>query len=322
MNGNPPKIEIFAPFGAAYEWMKGMLFRPFDVARWLTIAFAAFLAGSIGGGGGNFTRLGRLGNGDWRYHSTRYGDFTSDWNVEPWLIAGIVVAVLVGLVIALIWMWVSSRGRFIFTDCVVKNKAAIKEPWQEFRREGNSYFLFSLVLAAGMIFLLGITLLVAWVPLSVLMGNRDSGEAIVIPLIILSVIVVLIWLVLALFFGLVAQFMVPVMYRRRCLAQEAFLDVTKLILGNPGPFVLFVLFGIVLGIGVAVIAMLLACMTCCIGALPYISTVLLLPVIVWLMAFKLLFLRQFGDQYDVWANAGAPVPVTEPSPLPPPVGPA
>jgi len=317
MNGNPSKIEIFAPFGAAYEWMKGMLFRPFDVARWLTIAFAAFLAGNIGGGGGKFTRLGRLGNGNWGYSSTRYGDFQSDWNIEPWVIAGIVVAVLIGLAIALIWMWVSSRGRFIFTDCVVKNKAAIKEPWREFRREGNSYFLFSLVVAAGMIFLLGITLLIAWLPLSVLMGNRDSREAIVIPLIVLSVIVVLISLGLALFFVLVAQFMVPVMYRRRCLAQEAFLDVTKLILGNPGPFILFVLFGIGLAIVVGVIAMLVTCITCCIGAFPYISTVLLLPVIVWLMAFKLLFLRQFGDQYDVWAATGTAAPAIEPSSNPP-----
>ena len=65
MNSEPAKIEIFAPFQAAYEWMKTVLFRPFDVARWLTIAFAAFLAGSLGGGGGgNLGRLGRLGRFD------------------------------------------------------------------------------------------------------------------------------------------------------------------------------------------------------------------------------------------------------------------
>ena len=43
MNGTPAKIEILAPFGAAFEWMKAMLFRPFDLGRWLTIAFAAVL---------------------------------------------------------------------------------------------------------------------------------------------------------------------------------------------------------------------------------------------------------------------------------------
>src|SRR6478609_1321833 len=88
MNGTAPKIEIVAPFQAAFEWMKAMLFRPFDVAKWLTIAFAAFICGNLGRGGGNFSRLGRLGNGDWKYRATRHGDFGADWNVTPWIIAG------------------------------------------------------------------------------------------------------------------------------------------------------------------------------------------------------------------------------------------
>jgi hypothetical protein len=314
MNGTPAKIEIFAPFGAAYEWMKGMLFRPFDVARWLTIAFAAFLAGGTGGSGsGNLGRLGRFGDGDWKYSSHRYGDFSSDWNVEPWLIAGVVALVVCGLVLAIVWMWVNARGRFIFTDCIVKNRAAIKEPWREFRREGNSYFLFVLVVAAGMIFLIGTMVLVAMVPLQMLFGG-GSGDSFTIPLIILCVLLALIWLVLVIFFALVSSFMVPVMYRRRCLAREAFFDVLRLITHNPGPFILFVLFGIVLAMGVGVIGTVVACMTCCVGAFPYVSTVLLLPAIVWLAAFKLLFLRQFGDQYDVWAPVAVTTPATEPLP--------
>lgn len=323
MNGTTPKIEIFAPFGAAYEWMKGMLFRPFDVARWLTIAFAAFLAGGTGGGGpGNFGRLGRWGDGDWKYRSHRYGDFSSDWNVEPWLIAGVVALVLFALAIGIVWLWVNSRGRFIFTDCIVKNRAAIKEPWHEFRREGNSYFLFALVVAAGMIFLIGTMILVAWVPVTMLINHENSGaEVAVVPLILLCVVLVLIWLVIVMFFAVISTFMVPVMYRRRCLAREAFFDVMKLIVHNPGPFILFVLFGIVLALGVGIVGTVVTCMTCCIGALPYVSTVLLLPAIVWLAAFKLLFLRQFGDQYDVWATAAVAAPATEPLP-PPPASPA
>jgi hypothetical protein len=50
--------------------------------------------------------------------------------------------------------------------------------------------------------------------------------------------------------------------------------------------------------------------------LPYISTVILLPAIVWLAAYKLLFIRQFGDAYDVWATVAAPAAAVEP--LPPP----
>src|SRR6476619_7184732 len=129
-------------------------------------------------------------------------------------------------------------------------------------------------------------------------------------LVVVMIVFGLIWLALIIFWALVSHFMIPVMYRRRCSAREAFFDVAKLIFANPGPFILFVLFMIVIGLAVAMVATALACMTCCIAALPYVSTVVLLPAIVWLAAFRLLFLRQFGDQYDVWAAAAPPAPTT------------
>ena len=297
--------------------MKMVLFRPFDVAKWLTIAFAAFIGGSWGGGsgGGNFSRLGRLGNGDWKYSATRHGDF--NWNAAPWIIAAIIGFALVIMLLVVVWMWVSSRGRFIFTDCLVKNRGAIGEPWREFRREGNSYFLFSLVIACIVFLIIAIAAVFLWLCFFG-MHDNDSGPGNVI-IVIGLVVIVLIWLAFSLFFGLVSTFMIPVMYRRRCLAREAFVDVAKLIVSNPGPFILFVLFSIALAIGVAIIGTMLACFTCCIGGLPYISTVLLLPALVWLAAYKLLFIRQFGDAYDVWA--GVVVPPQPPEPLPPPPAP-
>jgi hypothetical protein len=138
--------------------------------------------------------------------------------------------------------------------------------------------------------------------------------------VIVLIVLGLVWLSIAIVLSVVSHFMVPVMYRRRCGAKEAFLDVGKLILANPGPFILFVLFSIALVIAVGIVGAMVACFTCCIGGLPYISTVLLLPAIVWLAAYKLLFLRQFGDAYDVWAGVVVPPPPSEP--LPPPPNPA
>ncbi len=277
-----------------------MLFRPFDVTKWLTIGFAAFIGGSWGGGM-NF-RLGRFWQGDWNYRVTKNGDLPADWNVPAWLIALLVVGGLIAIVLTLAWMWVSSRGRFIFTDCVVKNRAAVREPWREFRREGNSYFLFSLVLG---VVLIGFTLILVLLIVAGF-GFWSHREGAFVAILIASIVLGFIWLILVLSLALVSHFMVPVMYRRRCSAREAFLDVARLIIGNPAPFVLFVLFGIVLTLAVAMAGMTVACLTCCVGGLPYISTVLLLPAIVWLAAFRLLFLRQFGEQYDVWATVGLP----------------
>src|SRR5688500_8140497 len=315
MNGTEPKIEIFAPFGAAYEWMKTILFRPFDLGKWLVIAFAAFLSGSWGGGL-NPGRLGKWGDGDWKFRASRHGEW-ADWSMPGWAIALIILGGLLALLIAVVVMWITARGRFIFTDCVVKNRAAIAEPWREYRREGNSFFLFSLAVGFAFLLLFAVSMLVVAVPLGVFSENRaltGLGAAAIVAFVILG----LIWFVVVLSFALVTQFMVPVMYRRRCSAKDAFLDVTTLIFRYPGEFVLFVLFAIVLAIGVAVVGTLIACMTCCVGALPYISTVLLLPAIVWVFAFKLLFLRQFGDAYDAWATAGFPEPPASPPSAPPP----
>jgi hypothetical protein len=80
---------------------------------------------------------------------------------------------------------------------------------------------------------------------------------------------------------------------------------------------LFILFCFVLALALIICGTLLACMTCCIGGLPYVSTVLLLPAIVWLLAFKLLFFRQFGPQYDVWAGVAIPESPGPAEPLPP-----
>ena len=313
MNGTPPPtIQIIAPFTAALDWMKMMLFRPFDFAKWLTVAFAAFLAGNFGG---NF-RTGRSWNiPDWNYRFRRDG--FSDWNFEPWLIALFVGGGLFVLALAIVWMWVSARGRFMFTDCVVKNRGAIAEPWHEYRREGNSFFIFSLVIGLCCFLLVALTVLFMWM----LFGGfgRDDGGAMSVIFIVMIAVVVLFWVVISIVVGVVTHFMVPVMYRRRCSAREAFFDVLKLIGAYPGPFVLFVLFSIALVIAVGIIGTVIACMTCCIGGLPYISTVILLPAIVWMAAYKLLFIRQFGDAYDVWATvAPPPAPTTEP--LPPPAG--
>jgi hypothetical protein len=313
MNGNEPKIEIFEPFGAAYEVMKTILFKPFDAMKWLTIAFAAFLSGAWGGGL-NFNPS-RFGDGDWKYRSTTHGFTSTDWSMPSWGIAALIVVGLLILVVILVLMWISSRGRFIFTDCVVKNRGAIAEPWSEYRREGNSYFLFSIVVGFIALVVVGLLVLVVAVPMGLFAADRGS-TGLGVSAMIIFIVIGLIWVVFSIFFALVSQFMVPVMYRRRCSAREAFVDVARLVLGRPGPFILLALFGLVLVIALAIVGTIVACVTCCIGGLPYVSTVLLLPGILWLFAFKLLFLRQFGDQYDVWATLAVPeTAVTPPASL-------
>jgi hypothetical protein len=314
MNGDQPKIEIFEPFGAAFEVMKRILFQPFDFAKWLVIGFAAFLSGAWGSG----FQFRFPANGNWNFRSTSYHNTSISESLPPWLLPFIFVIVVVLIIIAFVFMWIAARGRFIFTDCVVKNRAAIVVPWKEYRHEGNSFFLFSLaVMFLALVMTAALVLLIV-LPFGLFSHGKmttELGAAAVFAIALVG----LIWLAFAIFFGVVTQFMVPVMYRRRCPAREAFFDVSKLVLARPGPFVLFVLFGIVLVLALVVASTIVSCLTCCLAGLPYVSSVVLLPAFVWLLAFKLLFLRQFGPEYDLWATVDFPsASRAAPSNVPPP----
>src|SRR5215471_18734761 len=163
MDGTEPKIEIFKPFGEAFELMKRMLFQPFDLRKWFIIGFAAWLAtlGAGGGGGGNFNYPDNRHDEAHKLHET-VGQIP-----QPVLIAGICILVSLVLVLIVLVAWLRARGRFILVDCIVPNRAAIVEPWKEFRAEGNSFFLFSLIvvllLMAGIV-IAGLLLIVPFIP--------------------------------------------------------------------------------------------------------------------------------------------------------------
>jgi hypothetical protein len=308
VNGSEPKIEVFKPFGEAFELTKKILFQPFNFKKWLIIGFAAFLCGHFSAGGLNFPFA--------NFNPQPRQNFTPP-NLEAWkpwlpiLIGGFALAIFALIVV---FIWLRARGTFIFTDSVVRNRAAIAEPWREYRKEGNSLFFFSLLLGFGVMILFMLSGAIA-VPF-LMIGQRQGGAISVLAIAIL-VLFLLCWIVFVIFLNVVGYFMAPVMYIRRCRAVDAFRDVLKLVLSNVGPFVLFCLFGICLVLGMMMIGGIATCLTCCLAALPYVGTVILLPVFVCLRAFGLRFIRQFGPDYDVWAAIPeATTTTSEPPPLP------
>jgi hypothetical protein len=293
MNRNASKIEIFMPFGEAFELMKRILFQPFDMKKWLVIGFAAWLANLGGGGGG-----GGFNYPDNRREGAQKLNDTISQIPQSVLITGICILVCFVLGLIVLFAWLRARGRFIFVDCIVRNRAAIVEPWKEFRSEGNSFFLFSLLVLLALIVVIMIAGLVLIVPFIPWGSQAQPGVAFWIGLSLFLFVAVC----FAFVWALASQLMVPIMYRQRCPARLAFSQAVDLVFSDPGPILLYVLFLLLLGIAVVVISCAVACATCCIAAIPYVGTVILLPIPVTLGAFSLLFLRQFGADYDVWAS--------------------
>jgi len=292
MNGTEPHIEIFKPFGEAFELMKKILFQPFDLKKWLVVGFAAWLASLGAGWGGNFN-----------YPSKRDGVQKLNDAISqiphPILVGAIILLVVMVLVLIVLCAWLRARGGFMFVDCIVKNRGAVTEPWREFRREGNSYFLFSLLVGIVLLAFAAVFSLPLVIPII-----KDSTflrtHNVYVMVAIAAAIFAMIFLLLA--WSLIASLMLPVMYRQRCRAFEAFTIVATPIAAHPGEILLYCLFWIVLALGSAMVGCIAACATCCIAAIPYVGTVILLPLFVLLRSFSLLFIRQFGPDYDVWAS--------------------
>jgi len=295
MNGTGPEIQIFKPFGEAFELMKKILFQPFDVKKWVVIGFAAWLA-SLGGGG------------SFNYPSDR-GEQVKKVNdaisqiPHPILVTGIVLVTVLVLVLIVVFAWLRARGGFMFIDCIVKNRGAIAEPWRDFRKEGNSYFFFSLLVLFGLLIFAGLLSLPLVLPA---IQNGDFLRTHDVYLISTLAAFILVMVLFVLVWALIASFMAPIMYQQRCRASQAFTVVSRLIAEHAGEILLYCLFWIVLALASAMVGCVAACATCCIAAIPYIGTVILLPVFVLLRSFSLLFLRQFGPEYDVWANFTPP----------------
>jgi hypothetical protein len=320
MNGTAPDIQLVRPFNEAVELTKQILFRPFDLKKWFIIGFAAWLSHlGGGGGGGGFNNFDRSHRGGGLRHNPAFRSLSDTIHHTPvWLtVLAVAVIILVILCLALLFAWLRARGRFMFTDCVVRNRAAVAEPWNEFRKLGNSFFMMSLLVALGFLVLSAVFV----VPIAVLIHRSRIAHHHLDGFLIAGLILwVCLIFILAIAWGLIGHFMIPIMYRRHCLASEAFRAAITLINNYPGEITLYCLFWIALGIGTAVAMCVMVCLTCCIAAIPYIGTVIALPIYVCIRAFGLLYLRQFGPDYDVWATLPPLHLATPELPPVPPVG--
>src|ERR1017187_3569220 len=142
-------ISVTVPVSQAIERVKMMLFRPFDPSKWFTIGFCAWLAGlgsrgfSFNYGGGSQLKEGRRG-GNAREGLDQAQRFVMD-NLF-WILPLVVALVLFCCAVGVVLLWLRSRGQFMFLHCVALNKAEIDVPWRKFAAEGNSLFVFRLVL--------------------------------------------------------------------------------------------------------------------------------------------------------------------------------
>ena len=314
MNGNGSKIEIFKPFGESFELMKKILFQPFDLRKWLVIGFAAWLANLGGGGGG----VGNFNYPDNRREGAQKLNETIGQIPQPILITGICILVCLIFFLIVLVAWLRARGRPACAPSIPIPRGTSSTTSPPVGSASSTPR--SSPISAMRPPTCWSTPPTGTPPRSAASSIPwgDQGQPGVAFWIGLSLFV-FVAVCLAFVWALASQLMVPIMYRQRCPARLAFAQAVDLVTSHPGPILLYVLFLLLLGVAVFMISCAVTCATCCIAAIPYVGTVILLPIPVTLGAFSLLFLRQFGPDYDVWAGFVPPefLPVLIPTPASP-----
>ena len=297
-------IAFFEPLNRAWERMKRILWQPFNLAKWLVLGFSAWLAGLADGAGG----------GGWKWMADD-NDFPGRCNLDGsgevfrnagealiWLPI-IAVAIMAVAAILLLILWVSSRAKFIYLDNVIHNRAQMVEPWHRLRDLGNSLFLWRVgfLVACGLVMLL--LLLLFFAPAATL-SFSDALAGLSYAAMGFGVLILIVFGILAAFVALFLEgFVIPIMYKFDLKATEAWRYFMPWLKTRPVPFFLYGLFVLVLGFCIVVLFGLVCLLTCCIVALPYVGTVILLPIWVTYRLFSVEFLAQFDPGFDLFIPA-------------------
>ena len=308
---HPDNVSVTDPISPAVDRVKRVLFQPFDLGKWFVIGFCAWLA-SLGEpgfhGAFNFgSPGGRGGAGPWI-------DEARDFVVRNlyWIVPVAVALVVVVLALWVLFTWLSSRGRFMFLHCVVLDKAQVAEPWSRFARHAHSLFLFRLVL--------GLVATVVAFPLFALAGvliyrmvQAGRVDPVRIMGLVATVLAVGVVSVTFVVIGkLTTDFVVPIMFLRGRACRDCWSELLVLLSANVGRFILYLLFQIILGIAMAMIVVGLVIGTCCIAGcvlvLPYLGSVLLLPLAMFQRCYSVYYLAQFGPEYNAMPGAQLQTP--------------
>ena len=296
----PTSVQVIPPLTQAWDHMKAMLF-PFNFSRWITLGFVAFLA-TLGQQGCNISMPPMPGRhrtspvpADFQAtvdNALRYADA----HMTLVIVCGAAALILL-LCLFMAITYLKSRGLFMYMDCIVRRKAAVKEPWRRTREQAWQLFLLRLVIGLVLWAALladGALLVMALLPS--IRGHSFSMEQ-VLPIMVAVLALIPFFLGWALVQYIASELLAPIMYLRRMSLRQAWQELRRISRGNLWTFTLFGLMQMLIGMACGMLTVPVVCCTCLIGALPVIHQTIMQPLLMWMRAYPLYFLAQFGPEY-------------------------
>lgn len=293
------RIAYFEPLSRAWERTRVILWQPFDLANWLLLAFAAWVAGlTTDTGSAAAWRVDQndIGRQSWDGFEHALDGLAASVVWLPLVVLGI----MVGLAFAVLLLWVTSRFKFIYLESVVRGRAEIVEPWKKFEALGNSLFLwrlcFSLACIAG-----AVLVMIAFFAPAAGFSVHEALAGLSVAAGAFGVMGLMVFGIVATFIGLFTEsFVIPIMYRYDLKVLDAWRAFLPWLKARPFHFVVYGLFVLMLVVVFGAFFSVFCLMTCCMAAMPFLGTVLLLPVWVTYRLLSVEFLAQFHSDFDLF----------------------
>jgi hypothetical protein len=193
----------------------------------------------------------------------------------------------------------------MFLDNVLHDRKLVKAPWEEFKTQGDSLFLWRVVYLFVVLFIFGFYIWFCYSTLQEMYFDYASNEALITYVIFMGLGLVLMFIVTAYIDLFLNDFVVPIMYKKGQKTMVAWGHFMVLFSKARGYFLLYGLFVLFLFICVIIVVGLFGLITCCIGfillIIPYVGSVITLPISYMFRAFSIEFLEQSGPEYQFFS---------------------
>jgi hypothetical protein len=228
-----------------------LLFRPFDVWRWVKLSLLCLFLG-----GGTPTAafqwsLSALPS-DFRLTVlvSRARQFVEQ---HPSLIFLVIVFTLA---LGLCLLYLRSVFRFILVDALVKMEVTPRRAWSDLRALGESYFWWLVGTLAGLATAFSLMVIVAFPGLQAASTSGPGKLFATASLALILSLIVLLGLAVALLIMLTDDLVVPLMYADRLPLPSAWRELWQKMRHDPTSFAVYILLRFVLSVGVSVAVLL------------------------------------------------------------------
>lgn len=296
------RMQLFDQFQPAMDRTKQLLFQRFDIGVWFSFGLIIFLEMLATGGGGSGVNFPSTGSGN-----DVNLDQTRQWVMEylPIILAVTAAVFVFAFALTLLLQWLGSRGTMMFIRATATGDHGIGNNWRATRRTGNSLFMFRLALMAiGFCAMLLLTAIALVIFLGSAVTELWGLLVALLPVIALAILMAFAFAIVQ---SVVRNFVAPVMYHEDLRIGEAWREIKPFLGANIGPIALFMVYKIVFSFLIGFVALLVGCLTCCIGALPVIGQTILSPLYIFDRSLSLYMIQSANPRYVFIVEPEPPV---------------